>query len=124
MLSINKATRRVESLNMGDSGYIVYRKVGKELEEIFRSEDLVHDFNLPYQVGTRGDDPKKAHCDSHILYPGDIIVLATDGLWDNVQEEEIMKIVANKEKANSDDLLNEIAAELADVARRNALNTY
>lgn len=38
-----------------------------------------------------GDSPEKAESASLDLVSGDIIVLATDGLWDNVTEGEIVK---------------------------------
>ncbi len=110
---------------MGDSGYVIYRKVGSNLEEVFHSEDLLHDFNMPYQVGTRSDNPRKAHCESHILYPGDLIVLASDGLWDNVESGEIKQIVEQVMKTAGDtNCLNQVAQELAAVARKNSLNEY
>eukprot|EP01022_Parablepharisma_sp_SALTPOND_P013276 TRINITY_DN17658_c1_g1_i2.p3 TRINITY_DN17658_c1_g1~~TRINITY_DN17658_c1_g1_i2.p3 ORF type:complete len:151 (+),score=9.88 TRINITY_DN17658_c1_g1_i2:998-1450(+) len=125
LLSINKETCRVEALNMGDSGYIIYRKVGKKLEEVFHSEDLQHDFNLPYQVGTGGDNPRMAHRDSHTLYPGDLVVLATDGLWDNVRTEEVRRVIEDCLKKYGDtNCLSKMASELATLARKNSLNRY
>ncbi len=108
---------------MGDSGYTVYRRVGGVLEEIFHSEDLVHDFNLPYQVGTCGDDPRGAHCESHVLYHGDVIVLATDGLWDNVYPKEIKEVVEAGLKAGNKPCLKAIATKLASEARQNVEDT-
>ncbi len=107
---------------MGDSGYMIYRRVGHELEEIFHSEDLTHDFNLPYQVGTSGDNPRTAHCDSHVLYHDDVLVLATDGLWDNVFADEIKETVDAGLKAGGASCLSSIAAELASMARHNVNN--
>ena len=95
------------------------------LEEIFQSVDLIHDFNLPYQVGTQGDDPRKAHCESHVLHPGDLIILATDGLWDNIVPDEMKRIIEFCMKANAEttsSLLNEIAKTLATAARRNSVD--
>ncbi|VDN45327.1 unnamed protein product [Gongylonema pulchrum] len=37
------------------------------------------------------DSPEKADLASLNLMTGDIIVLATDGLWDNVSEEQIIQ---------------------------------
>jgi len=107
---------------MGDSGYLILRKVGTHLEELFKSEDLQHEFNLPYQVGTKGDNPQKAHVESHILYPGDIIILATDGLWDNVENEIIKEIIGNNQRETQAEL-DIIARKIATVAHENSMDT-
>uniref|UniRef100_A0A183E462 Protein phosphatase n=1 Tax=Gongylonema pulchrum TaxID=637853 RepID=A0A183E462_9BILA len=63
------------SANLGDSGYLVIRN-GKVV--------------YPYDGFIR-DSPEKADLASLNLMTGDIIVLATDGLWDNVSEEQIIQ---------------------------------
>ncbi|VDN04975.1 unnamed protein product [Thelazia callipaeda] len=85
------------SANLGDSGYLVIRN-GKV---VYRSREQTHYFNAPYQLSLPpadevhgsflGDSPEKAELASLDLMIGDIIVLATDGLWDNVTENEIVK---------------------------------
>ena len=112
---------------MGDSGYMVLRKVENKWECIFRSEDLVHAFNYPRQVGTLGDDPKTAHCESHVLLADDLIVLATDGLWDNVWEQDVLAMVEGCAKTPGMGVerhLDAIASELANAALRNSVNWY
>lgn len=108
---------------MGDSEYVIYRPTTKGLEEIFHSEGLQHEFNLPYQVGTRGDDPCKAPCLSHTLYPGDIILVATDGLWDNLETDYIKGITENYLKEEVDGgRLHELAITLGKEAHKKAMN--
>ena len=60
LASLNKYEPRVNTANLGDSGYILLRKNGMDLLSIFRSTEQTHGFNFPYQCGTGGDDPMKA----------------------------------------------------------------
>ncbi|XP_034200746.1 probable protein phosphatase 2C 62 isoform X1 [Prunus dulcis] len=77
--------------NIGNSGFIVIRN-GAVFK---RSSRMVHEFNFPIQI-ERGDDPSKLiemryRID---LDDGDVIVTATDGLFDNLYEQEIISIVS------------------------------
>lgn len=61
---------------------------------IFRSEEQQHAFNFPYQLGTGSRDfPASAQLYSLKLEHGDLVVLATDGIWDNLCDEEVVEIV-------------------------------
>lgn len=83
------------SANLGDSGYLVLRKGAV----VYRSREQTHYFNAPFQLslppenleykGFIGDTPDRAELNSIELQSGDIVVLATDGLWDNVSEHII-----------------------------------
>lgn len=79
--------------NLGDSGYLLLRKEGLDLVQIFRTKEQQHSFNFPYQVGTGGDDPAKADSQIHDVKDGDIIILGSDGLWDNLFDIKIIDLV-------------------------------
>jgi len=68
----------------------------------FRSKEQLHSFNFPYQLGTgqqeTADDAELLEIEAK---EGDVVVMATDGLWDNLAEEEILKIVADHYHSNS-----------------------
>jgi len=101
----------LESANMGDSGYLVLRD-GKPL---FRGQELTHGFNFPYQLGpfSESDKAEQAYLERHELQPGDIIVVGTDGLFDNMFDEEIASLVAQAQGDPS-----RMAAQLAAISRR------
>ena len=40
----------MKTLNHGDSGYVIFRKNGSEIEKVFRSKELQFSFNFPYQL--------------------------------------------------------------------------
>ncbi|KAJ4966063.1 hypothetical protein NE237_017912 [Protea cynaroides] len=82
--------------NIGDSGFIIIRN-GSVLR---RSSPMLHGFNFPFQIG-RGDDPSKLIEGYKIdLEEGDVVITATDGLFDNLYEQEIETIVSKSLEAN------------------------
>jgi len=107
----------LHTLNMGDSGYMLLRATSSgpgsiknpnktlntllsnpshtdsPFDIIFKSPEQQHSFNFPYQVGTHGDRPDEAQIQVHKFEENDIIILATDGLWDNLYEQQILKIL-------------------------------
>ncbi|KAJ7968166.1 putative Protein phosphatase 2c [Quillaja saponaria] len=82
--------------NVGDSGFIVIRD-GAVLK---KSIPMVHEFNLPLQI-ERGDDPSELLERYQIdLDDGDVIVTATDGLFDNLYDQEIAAIISKSLQAS------------------------
>ncbi|KJH47773.1 protein phosphatase 2C [Dictyocaulus viviparus] len=82
------------SANLGDSGFMVIR----DGRVIVKSEEQVHYFNAPFQLtlppegyrGFIGDSPDLADKSEICVQKGDIILLATDGLWDNLTEQHVL----------------------------------
>ncbi|KAG2217362.1 hypothetical protein INT45_012232 [Circinella minor] len=88
--------------NLGDCGVSIIRRD----DYVFRSEEQQHSFNFPYQLGTASFDyPSDAQQFSIKIEEGDIIILATDGLFDNLFDDEILEEVQNciKEYEQSED---------------------
>ncbi|XP_017971648.1 PREDICTED: probable protein phosphatase 2C 62 isoform X1 [Theobroma cacao] len=74
---------------IGDSGFIIIRN-GAVFK---RSSPMVYEFNFPLQI-KRGDNPSDFVEVYRIdLNEGDVIVTATDGLFDNLFEQDITSIV-------------------------------
>lgn len=101
-------TNTLHTANLGDSGFVVIR----DNKVIHRSQEQQHYFNSPYQIailpltnlnsnnnGGGGnlinDSPNLASVNSIELNEGDLIVLATDGLWDNLSEAQLLVELAN-----------------------------
>jgi len=72
----------------------VYRP--KTGEVLLRTVEQQHDFNFPKQLGTNSDDYPE-HSDVKVIdvQIGDIVLLATDGLFDNVFDEDIIRILSD-----------------------------
>ncbi|RCH79019.1 hypothetical protein CU098_006373, partial [Rhizopus stolonifer] len=78
--------------NLGDCGVSVIRAN----DYIFRSEEQQHSFNFPYQLGTASfDSPTDAQQFTVKIEEGDIIILGSDGLFDNLYDDEILEEVQN-----------------------------
>jgi hypothetical protein len=59
---------------------------------VFTSSEQQHWYDCPYQVGTNSVDTPGQDATSHVikLLPSDKIILATDGLADNLWDQEIL----------------------------------
>lgn len=99
---------RMQIANLGDSGFIQLR--GGAVHHY--SNPQTHAFNTPYQLSITpprilaqaevfggvplNDAPDKADLQDHMLRHGDVLVLATDGVWDNLSSGEVLNIVSNE----------------------------
>lgn len=81
--------QKIATTLVGDSSYMILRNKSK----LYRSKEQQHRFNCPYQVGTGKDHPYMGADEIHSVLHNDIIIMGTDGVWDNAFDEEIMEIV-------------------------------
>lgn len=82
--------RQLHVANLGDSGMRVFRQD----RIVYASAEQQHFANCPYQLGGESTDgPRDAQISSAPLQPGDIIIGASDGLYDNVFDEEIAELL-------------------------------
>ena len=100
------ANGMLEVANLGDSGFILLRLNGVHAS----SEPQTHAFNTPFQLsvvppsmllraaafgGARlMDQPRDAEVMRHKLRHGDVLVFASDGLWDNLFNQDVLRIVS------------------------------
>lgn len=96
IVSLQKRQGILEVCNLGDSGAIVIR----DGAIIYRSVVQQTRFNAPYQTTLRpngevNDMTPMASRDRLHVQPGDMVLLATDGLWDNVWERDLLETVAS-----------------------------
>jgi serine/threonine protein phosphatase PrpC len=106
-------------LNLGDSGYILYRPSSStEVSQIFRSKEQLYGYDFPFQCGTRCDLPTEAYCLAHSVSHNDIIVLGSDGVFDNVFDKDILDCFkGNIKESNAD--VDEISECISRKAERN-----
>ena len=89
---------------------------------VHRTEVQTFAFNAPLQLSTHGDPkditlPQNSHQTIVQTQVGDIVVLATDGLLDNLYEDETVRLVAEameegKSLAETAQKLKQVALEL------------
>lgn len=94
--------------NLGDSGFLQLR-----LGAVHHySNPQTHAFNTPYQLSIippkiiaqsaifggmpLSDLPAQAEVSNGQLRHGDVLILATDGVWDNLNPSEVLKIVSSQ----------------------------
>lgn len=81
--------KQLFGINIGDSGLIVIR----DREIVFKTEAMQHEFNFPYALGRENEKVEDGDRFSFDVESRDIIVSASDGLWDNVHLHDIRRIV-------------------------------
>ncbi|KAL8772279.1 MAG: hypothetical protein Q9209_002491 [Squamulea sp. 1 TL-2023] len=100
-LEIAKRTR-----SLGDSGFAQFRLNAVHYD----SNPQTHAFNTPYQLSIippkilarsrvfgsmpLRDFPRDASVTDHEVRHGDVLVFATDGVWDNLSSNELLQIVS------------------------------
>jgi len=96
----------LEVANLGDSGFLHLRPCAVHAF----SAPQTHGFNTPFQLsvvprpaarrmaafggGPLADSPRDAEVTRHALAHGDVVILASDGLWDNLFNQDILRIVS------------------------------
>ena len=96
---LDKANGQLQTLNLGDSGFCIFRNG----ETFFKSKEQYHGLNVPYQVGVKeivdgkavphGNSTSDAVRNSFDLEDGDVVILGTDGLFDNMYPQDIYAAV-------------------------------
>ncbi|KAK2046981.1 5-azacytidine resistance protein azr1 [Colletotrichum somersetense] len=106
-VAVASSDGNLDVANLGDSGFIQLR-----LNAVHTySEPQTHAFNTPYQLSivppsvaarmaafggaNLCDCPRDADVTQHNLRHGDIVVFATDGVWDNLFNQDILRIVSH-----------------------------
>ncbi|KAI5588599.1 hypothetical protein POPTR_005G125700v4 [Populus trichocarpa] len=108
----------IRAINLGDSGFMVVR----DGCTIFRSPVQQHGFNFTYQLesGNGGDLPSSGQVFTVPVAPGDVIIAGTDGLFDNLYNNEVAAVVVHAIRTG---LGPEAAAQkIAALARQRAVD--
>ncbi|OMJ83623.1 hypothetical protein SteCoe_15411 [Stentor coeruleus] len=131
--------RQMNILNLGDCGMILVRFDGKH-KIVFQTTAKIHSFNTPYQLSRRfsiqqlkntkldriefdkSDDISDADEFMITTMPGDIAIMGSDGLWDNLYPQEILKIL-EQYKGQPLDKLASIIVKIAKIRAIGNSNT-
>tara|TARA_A100001015_G_C14919168_1_gene683613 strand:- start:256 stop:1083 length:828 start_codon:yes stop_codon:yes gene_type:complete len=95
------------SANIGDSSYLLIRNN----VVIYKSPCMQHSFNYPYQLQYDGGDSINNTNSMKIpIELNDIIIMGTDGLFDNIYTGQILRLLSNNNDINNfaNQLLNEV----------------
>lgn len=100
MVALHKEKSILHTANLGDSGFVVIRKNAI----VHRSQEQQHYFNSPFQLAIHptikdsrliADSPDMASVTSFDVEENDLIVIATDGVWDNLPDSTILDETKN-----------------------------
>ncbi|XP_044982082.1 probable protein phosphatase 2C 71 [Hordeum vulgare subsp. vulgare] len=104
--------------NIGDSGFLVIRNG----EVHAKTKPMVYGFNFPHQI-EKGVDPLTL-VENYVIEieEGDVIITATDGLFDNVYEQEAAAIISKSLQADLKpaEMAQHLAARAHEVGRSGA----
>ena len=106
-LAVAEPDGNVEVANLGDSGFM---HLGLNAVRHF-THPQTHAFNTPYQLSktpkrmlvqmavfggpsTLSDLPKESSVTNHRVRHGDLLLFATDGVWDNLSPQDALSIVS------------------------------
>ncbi|XP_042477817.1 probable protein phosphatase 2C 80 [Macadamia integrifolia] len=91
IVALREEDNSLRCANVGDSGFMVIR--GDSI--IYRSQTQQRSFNCPFQLGnhSKSDTPNSAIEFKVEIEEGDVIVAGTDGLFDNLFDENIIQAV-------------------------------
>ena len=85
---------RLDVVSVGDCSMRVVR----DGEVVFKTGVQEHAWNQPFQLShpgfNRADTPEDALEFSFVVKPGDIVVLGSDGLWDNMWDTDVLEAIA------------------------------
>jgi protein phosphatase PTC7 len=124
---LNRETSMLHTANIGDSGFLVVRNGAV----VHRSEEQQHYFNTPYQLslpppGHSGevlsDRPEAANTSNFKVQEGDVILLATDGVFDNLPDQILLNELINIEGVKDPVKLQMTANSIALMARNLAFD--
>ncbi|XP_068337719.1 probable protein phosphatase 2C 55 [Pyrus communis] len=123
ILSLNKESGVLHAVNVGDSGFLLFRNH----KVVYQSPTQQRRFNCPYQLGNSisSDRPDCAWEEWIQTVPGDILVLGTDGLLDNMFPSEIEKVLVQGGGGGDFDLdCGALASSIANLALYNSFDKY
>ncbi|KAB0792936.1 hypothetical protein PPYR_12556 [Photinus pyralis] len=119
---LNKENSTLYTANIGDSGFMVVRR-GKV---IHKSEEQQHYFNTPfqlslpppgYQANVLSDQPDSAITNNFPVEDGDVILVATDGVFDNLPQSLLIKELCKVQGERCATRLQTVANSIAWMAR-------
>ncbi|XP_021287060.1 probable protein phosphatase 2C 55 [Herrania umbratica] len=113
----------LHAVNVGDSGFMVFR----DAKLVYQSPIQQRDFNYPYQLGNSktSDGPDMAMELFVRVKAGDIVVLGTDGLFDNMYPTEMEEILKRETKKREGSICPEkLASLIAGYALYNSFDKF
>jgi len=123
LMMLSHTDLKLYTTNIGDSGFLVVRSG----EVVHRSQEQQHYFNTPFQLSlpptelqseVLADRPESADQYEFSVEDGDVILLATDGIFDNVPDRLLVEELAVVQHCKDELKLQQCANSIALMARK------
>ena len=123
LMMLSHTDLKLYTTNIGDSGFLVVRRG----EVVHRSHEQQHYFNTPFQLSlpptelmseVLADRPESADQYEFSVEDGDVILLATDGLFDNVPDRLLVAEMSDVQHCKDEIKLQKSANAIALMARK------
>ena len=111
---LNNLKPLLDTINIGDSGFYIYRRAENRLDLVDKSKEVLHGFNFPFQLGTGGDKVNTAWMKEIEVEDKDYVVMFTDGVCDNLYEEMVREIMVGSSEINLSLVAKRIAEKALD----------
>jgi len=114
---------KLYTANIGDSGFLVVRQG----EVVHRSQEQQHYFNTPFQLSlpptellseVLSDQPESADQYEFPVEDGDVILVATDGIFDNVPNQILVAEMDKVQNCRDIEKIQQCANGIALIARK------
>ncbi|XP_073284898.1 probable protein phosphatase 2C 80 isoform X2 [Primulina huaijiensis] len=106
----------LHAVNVGDSGFLLLR----DGEEFYKSPIQTSRFNCPRQLGKCASTPSVAQVSEMPVQAGDVIILGTDGLFDNLFTKDIRDVANFLGGAGADP--DQVARSISEHAYYNSID--
>ncbi|ETV81332.1 hypothetical protein H257_05879 [Aphanomyces astaci] len=85
----------LSTINVGDSGFLMCRQQGdNKWSLLYASPSQCHYFNCPFQLGMGSrDTPEHGDVQTLPAQPNDLVLVATDGLFDNLSTPHLLELL-------------------------------
>lgn len=96
LVSLDPHEPTLYTSQVGDSGLAVYGRQGTQWEVVHPYQSYQMQFNMPYQLAANplhGNDPQVAVERALPIKHNDIIVMGSDGLFDNMYDNSIINVL-------------------------------
>lgn len=116
VITIDPEEGRLSSANLGDSGFLLLgnNPDSGTIEVKFKTPQQEHEFGFPYQLGhqANSDSPEDAQLAAVPVTTGDILVVGSDGLFDNLPDTDLIGVL-EEVRGNYPDRNQAMASALA-----------
>lgn len=102
ILTLDDLDNQVHISFIGDTYYLIFKPLDdqpNEIEFVYKNDPMYHSFNFPFQIGTDSDHPTISKLVSLDIDVGDLIIVTTNALLDNLELEEVIEIVKEAYRA-------------------------